>query len=142
MLFSSLCSHLKIIWDGGVHFQKVARIWKHTWRRSLFDNLKKFLADVSFHFHLQLCKIIFEWLVSYVRKKEGVRNQCQNKWNKDFLTKTGFLRSLFILTNKKPDQIMSKLLTSSKCFICVLIVTFCFEIFEHFLTCLEVVYNW
>ena len=125
MSFFSLCSHLKIIWDGGVHFQKVARIWKHTWRRSFYDNLKKFLAKVSFHFHLQLCKIIFEWLVSYVRKKEGVRNQCQNKWNKDFLTKTGFLRSLLITINK----LFSKLFTFS-----ILIATFCFEmwnIFEH-----------
>ena len=102
-LFSSLCSHPKIISGGGVDFQKVARLWKYPWRRFLFDNLKKFLVEISFHSHLQLCQNIFEWLVSYVRKKERVRNKCQNKWNKDFLTKTGFLRSLFIIFNKKTD---------------------------------------
>ena len=51
----------------------------HRGDKLLFDNLKTFLAEVSFHFHLQLCKNIFECLVSYVRKKEIVRNQCQNK---------------------------------------------------------------
>ena len=53
---------------------------------------------------------------------------------KDFLTKTGFLRNLFIIINEKLDQIISKLLMFSKCFTCILIATFCFEmwnIFEH-----------
>ena len=97
-------------------------------------DLKKILEEVSFHFHLQLCKNIFEWLVSDIRKKERVRNQSQIKWNKDFWTETGFLRSLFIIINKKLDQIISKLLTFSKFFICILIAVFCFEmlnIFEH-----------
>ena len=48
LLFSSLCSHLKIICDGGAHFWKVARLWKHAWGRFFFDNLKnlwqKFLS--------------------------------------------------------------------------------------------------
>ena len=133
MLFSSLCSYPKIICGGGAHFQKVARLWKHSWGRFLFDNLKKFLAELSFHFHRQLWKKI-EWLVSYVRKKESIRKQSHSKWNKDFLTETGFLRSLLLIINKKVDQIISKLLTFSKCFTCVLIATFCFEmwnIFEH-----------
>ena len=43
----------------------IAKLWKHPWGRFFFDNLKKFLAEVSFHHHLQLCKNIFEWLVSY-----------------------------------------------------------------------------
>ena len=73
----------------------------HREDRLLFDNWKTFLAEVSFHFHLQLCKNTFECLVSCVRKKEIVRNQCQNKWNKDFITETVFLRSLFIIINKK-----------------------------------------
>ena len=99
---------------------------------SFFDKLKKFLAEVSFHFHLQLCKNLIECLVSYVRKKERVRNQCQNKWNKDFLIKAGFLKSLFLIINKKLDQIISKLLTFSKCFTCILIVTFSFEMWNIF----------
>ena len=92
------------------------------------------MTEVSFHFHPQLCKNIFKWLVSYVSKKERVRNQYQNNWSKDFLIKTGFLRSLFIIINKKQDQIISILPTFSKCFICILNATFCFEmwnIFEH-----------
>ena len=100
---------------------------KIPWGRFLFDDFKKFLAEVSFHFHLELCKNIFEWLVFYLSKKERARNQCQNKWNKDFLTETGFLRSLFLIINEKLDQILSKLLTLSQCFTCILIVTFCFE---------------
>ena len=55
---------------------------------------------------------------------------------KDFLTKTGFLRNLFIIINEKLDQIISKLLMFSKCFTCILIATFCFEmwnIFKHVL---------
>ena len=41
---------------------------------------------------------------------------------------------MFIIINKKLDQIFSKLLTLSKSFTCILIATFCFEmwnIFEH-----------
>ena len=73
-------------------------------------------------------------MVSFLCKKERVRNQCQNKRNKDFLTKTGFLRSSFIIINEKLDQIISKLLAFSKFVSCILIATFCFEmwnIFEH-----------
>ena len=47
------------------HLQKVARLWKHTWGRFLFDNLIKSLVEVSFPFHLQLCKNILEWLLYY-----------------------------------------------------------------------------
>ena len=68
-------------------------------------------------------------MASFLCKKERIRNQCQNKWNKDFLTKIGFLRSLLITINKKLEQIISKLFTFS-----ILIATFCFEmwnIFEH-----------
>ena len=45
--------------------QKVARLWKHRWRRFFFDNLKKPLVEVSFHFHLQLCRNILQWQLSY-----------------------------------------------------------------------------
>ena len=42
------------------------------------------------------------FLWSYLFKKIVI-NQCQNKWNKDFLTKTGFVRSLFKVNNKKEN---------------------------------------
>ena len=48
--------------------------------------------------------------------------------------KTGFLRSLFKVSDKKLNQIISKLLTFSKSFTFILIATFCFNfwnIFEH-----------
>ena len=47
------------------HLQKVARLWKHAWGRFFFDNLKKSLVEVCFHFYQQLCKNILEWLLSY-----------------------------------------------------------------------------
>ena len=71
-------------------------------------------------------------MASFLCKEERVRNQCQNKWNKDFLTKTGFLRKLFIIINKKLDQIISNLLIFSKCFSYILIATFCFEMWNIF----------
>ena len=46
-----------------------------------------------------------------------------NKINKGFLTKTGFLRSLFTIINKQLDGMISILLTFSQCFTCVLIAT-------------------
>ena len=110
------------------------KIIKTSMGQILFWYFKQF-SHVSFSpFHLQVCKNVFEWLVSYVRKKERLRSQCQNKWKKDFLTKTDFLRSSFTIINKKLDQIVSKLLTFSKFLTCILIATFCFEmwnIFEH-----------
>ena len=64
-LFFSPCSYLKIACGGGVHFCKVASLWKYPWGRFFYDNLKKSLADVSFYFHLQLRKTIPERLLSY-----------------------------------------------------------------------------
>ena len=52
LLFSSPCSHIKIICGGALDFQKVARLWKHPWGRSFFDNFKKSLSKFFFHFHL------------------------------------------------------------------------------------------
>ena len=48
LLFSSLCSHPKIIWSGGSPFNKVARLWKHPWERFFFDNLKKSIFNGNF----------------------------------------------------------------------------------------------
>ena len=46
--------------------QKVTRLWKHPWGEIFFfDNFKKSLVETSFHFHLQLCKKILEWQLSY-----------------------------------------------------------------------------
>ena len=45
--------------------------------------------------------------------------------------------SIRLCVNKKLDQIISKVLTFSKCFPCILIATFCFDmwnIFEHVLS--------
>ena len=71
----------------------------------------KFSGKIYFHFHLQLCKNILEWLLSYevisFNLQESVINHCQNKYSKDFITITGFLRSLLKVKNKKLDQIMS-----------------------------------
>ena len=83
-------------------------------------------------FSIFTCNFAKTYLNSYI-PKELVRNECQNKWNKDFLTKIGSLRSLFIII-KKLNHIISKLLTFSKCFTCILIAIFCFKmrnIFEH-----------
>ena len=44
---------------------KVARLWKHPLGRFFFDNFKNYLVEFSLHFHLQLCKKVFEWLLSY-----------------------------------------------------------------------------
>ena len=44
--------------------QKVSRLWKHPWGKFFFDNFKKSLVVVSFHFHQEL-KNILEWLLSY-----------------------------------------------------------------------------
>ena len=65
--------------------------------------------------------------------KESVINQCPNKWNKNFLTKTGFLRSLLKVNTKKTNQI-----AFSKCFTRTLVATFSFDmwnIFEYVLRC-------
>ena len=46
------------------HLQKVARLWKHPWGKFFFDNLKKYLAEDFFHFHLQLCKN--SWMATFL----------------------------------------------------------------------------
>ena len=33
LLFSSICTHLKIACGEGMHFWKVPRLWKHSWGR-------------------------------------------------------------------------------------------------------------
>ena len=77
LLFSSLCSHPKIIW------KKSKQFWKHPLQRFSFDNLRKSPVVVSFHFHRRRCKSILEWLLSYEVTSwsfwESVKNQCQNK---------------------------------------------------------------
>ena len=75
-LFSSRSSHLKIICDGGVLFQKVARLWKHSWWRFFFDNFTKSLVEASFHFQMQFCKTILDRLLSYKA------TLCKKKCNK------------------------------------------------------------
>ena len=57
-LFSSLCSHPKIIC-------RKLQDYKNIHGGDSFDNLKKSLVEVYFHFHLQLFKNIPEWLLSY-----------------------------------------------------------------------------
>ena len=65
------------------HLQKVARLWKHPWKRFFFDNLKKSLLEVPLHFHLQPWRSILEWLLSYevtsCNLLERVINQYRNK---------------------------------------------------------------
>ena len=50
LLFSSPCSHPKII------CKKVVRLWKNSWGRFFFANLKSSPVEVSLHVHLQFCK--------------------------------------------------------------------------------------
>ena len=54
-----------------------------------FDNLKKSLVEIAFYFHLQL------------RDNKPVPEQV--KLSKDFITKAGFLGSLFKVKDKKLD---------------------------------------
>ena len=72
--------------------------------REILDNLKKSRVEVPLDSHLQLCKSILEWLLSYKvtssNLEERVTNQCQNKSHKDFMAQTGFVRSLFKVKNK------------------------------------------
>ena len=85
LLFSSICSHLKIAFGGGPHFYKVARLWKHPWGSFFYNSFKKSLAVVSFYFHLQFRKTILKRLLCYeVNLVRKCRKQCQNQWNKDF----------------------------------------------------------
>ena len=85
LLFSSICSHLKITCGGDVHFYKVVRLWKHPRGKFFYSNFKKSLTEVSFYFYLQLCKTILGGLLSYeVTLVRKCKKHCQNKWNKDF----------------------------------------------------------
>ena len=46
-------------------FAKSCKIMKTSMRRFFFESFKKSLVEVPFHFHLQLCKSILEWLLSF-----------------------------------------------------------------------------
>ena len=67
LFFSLISSHPKVICGGGIHTLRdsLKKLWKHPRGRLSFDNLKKPLVEVSLHFHLQLSKSVFEWLLSY-----------------------------------------------------------------------------
>ena len=137
LLFSFLCFNPKIIWEGGVHFQKVAELRKDPRGRFLFEKLKNIWQKCFSIFTFNFAKT---YLNGYIPMKlllaKKVIYQCQNK-SKDFLSKTTFLGSLpKEVNNKKLDQIISKLFTVSTCFTCIFITTFCFDlcnIFEHVL---------
>ena len=58
LFFSSLCSHPRLIF-------RMLQDYENIHGESLFHNLKKPLVSVSFHFSLQLCKNILEWLLCY-----------------------------------------------------------------------------
>ena len=76
-----------------------------SWRTFFFDNLKKSLAEVSFYFCLQLCKTIFERLLSYdvtlvitlVKCNKPVPEQVKKR----FWTKKCFLSNCSKLIIKK-----------------------------------------
>ena len=59
LLFSSLSCHPKIICRKLQDFENILG------GDFFFGNLRKYLVEVSFNFHLQRCKNILEWLLFY-----------------------------------------------------------------------------
>ena len=79
-------SNVKISLVVEVYSSRKLQDYENIHREDSFTiNLKKFLLEVSFCFHLQLRKTIFERLLSYdVTLVRKCIKQFQNKWNKDF----------------------------------------------------------
>ena len=84
-------------------FRKLQDYAGHSRRTFFFDNFKKSLTEVYFYFRLQLCKTIFERLLScdvtlvitFVKYNKPVLEQVKKR----FRTKKGFLRNLFKVNN-------------------------------------------